>query len=88
MLSASATLTDLRNLRVDTREDRVTAGSDILQTVPGSTIWQSCAGAERSKLLGVPVRDQPLVGDPEALAQRLKDAHGAIVTRTPESDAA
>jgi hypothetical protein len=27
--------------------------------------------SERPKLLGVPPRDQPLVGDPEALAQRL-----------------
>jgi len=33
--------------------------------------WTDWLRVERSKLLGVPVRDQPLVGDPELLAQRL-----------------
>jgi hypothetical protein len=32
---------------------------------------KSCTGVERSKPLGAPARDQPLVGDSEALAQRL-----------------
>jgi len=46
-------------------------GYDALAGLILAAGWTDWLRAERSKLLGVPASDQPFVGDPEALAQRL-----------------
>lgn len=46
-------------------------GYDALAGLILAAGWTDWLRAERSKLLSVPASDQPFVGDPEALAQRL-----------------
>jgi acyl-CoA thioesterase-1 len=46
-------------------------GYDELANLILAAGWTNWLGVERSKLLGVSAGDQPLVGDPEALAQGL-----------------